>query len=245
MSISIVLVMFLNVVIMTGYHMVLKIVVFASILAIANCLCVKLQMKSSENKQSCQQKNTVKSVFSAIGLAVLGLAVNIALVIMILPLTSSVEIADTNGEDISLVTITQEDILVGNTVSVASAPRQERYGRHTNVKEDYSHDYDKCTYESKNVSGIVNLQMTNIDTDALILNIESTLQAGNMEIYIIVDDTIYEKVPIGQAYTTNLSNIANEDVIVRFGAESANMSIAVTREYEGVANDFSENHFRD
>ena len=56
-----------------------------------------------------------------------------------------------------------------------------------------------------------------------------------VEIFIIIDGALYEKVPVGQTYTTTLKGIANKNVLVRFGAESAKMSMTVTRDYEGIA----------
>ena len=160
--------------------------------------------------------------------------------------TKNRTIEDINGSDTALAVLTNEDILLDDHTWIGSSCNEGLYGKHTNVSTDHIRtDYDKSSFHCEKFSGIKTMQTTNIGTDILTLNIESILEYGNMEIFIIVDDTIYEEVPVGQAYTTTLTGIAGKNIIVRYGAESAKIDITVTREYEGVTNDFSKNHAKD
>ena len=244
MSISVMLVIFWNVVIMTGQNPILNIIASGALLAIANYLCIKLQIKSEKEKDSPQPK--AKVILGSIGLSILGLAVSIGLALLMGVLQSSADIADLNGENTALAIITEDEIATVQSDWSSSWSSIGLYGEHTNVsKENDEYDYDKCSYSTKKINGIKTIQITNLETDTLILNVASVLESGNLEIFIIIDGKIYEKVPVGQSYTITLNNIANKDVIVRLGAESAKMSIVVTREYDGVTRDFSENHFWD
>ena len=160
--------------------------------------------------------------------------------------TKNRTIEDINGSDTALAVLTNEDILLDDHTWIGSSCNEGLYGKHTNVSTDHIRtDYDKSSFHCEKFSGIKTMQTTNIGTDILTLNIESVLEYGNMEIFIIVDDTIYEEVPVGKAYTITLTGIAGKNIIVRYGAESAKIDITVTREYEGVTNDFSKNHAKD
>ena len=54
-----------------------------------------------------------------------------------------------------------------------------------------------------------------------------------MEIFILVDGSLYEKVPVGQLYETTLEGVAKKNVEVRFAAEAAKLSMTVIRDCKG------------
>ena len=211
-------------------------VMFAAVFAIVHYLCVRLQIKSNNDKQNNYKLNRKRIVWGCIGFGFIELMAVFLLCFITIQLDSS-KIDDINGTDTSLAVLTEEKIVTSEDERYgATHVGDGTYGEQTNTAKAYrAIDYDKCVFHCAEISGIKDMQMTNISTDELILTIESTLESGNLEIFIIIDGALYEKVPIGQTYTTTLKGIANKNVLVRFGAESAKMSITVTREYEGMA----------
>lgn len=217
-------------------------VVFTAIFSIVNYLCVKLQIKSNNDKRNNRSPSRNRMVLGIVSLILIEVICIFLMCFLIIKLDNS-KIDDINGADTSLAVLTENEIIAATIDDYgATSVGDGGYGNQTNVSGSHrSHksiDYDKCVFHCSEISGIKNMQMTNVRTDELTLVIESTLESGNLEIFIIVDGTIYEKVPVGQSYTTTLKDIANKNVLVRFGAESAKMSITVTRDYEGIIKDF-------
>ena len=251
LAISCLVLILLNGFIMTGQHPILNIIASGVLLFLTNYLCVQLQQKcAKEQAEGNPKSNNVKYVLACIGACAVGIAVTLILVFLIVFLLAPEPMEDLNGADTSLAVFTKEEVLTGignkwNALFVSEG----LYGEHTNVAERWiseAYDYDKCSFKCKTINGVKTMQITNIESDSLTLSIESVLESGNMEIYVIVDGILYEKVPVGQAYSSTIEGIAGKDVEVRFAAESAKLSIQVIRYYEGQPQpDYSKNHALD
>ena len=62
------------------------------------------------------------------------------------------------------------------------------------------------------------------------LRITSTVESGNAEIYVFVDNTLHSKVNINETVELFLEDISNKTVYVKAACESAKISIEVERE---------------
>lgn len=148
-------------------------------------------------------------------------------------ITSSI-IPDKNGsEDFSVVTFTDEEIM--NTVS-------GNYGGigngqfHDGEKSDITDfmiedvDYDMTRYTSLSMNGILIVNATKTDSDSMKLRIESTVESGNTEIFVFIDDELFQQVDINCTEELSLSGISGKTVYVKAACESARMTIEVKRE---------------
>ena len=81
------------------------------------------------------------------------------------------------------------------------------------------------------ISGILTRQATNVDAEELTLEIDSILQSGNLEIFIIVDGEVAQKAEVNKTKIITLTDIAGKDVVVKIGAERACVQIGVKRTY--------------
>ena len=225
-------------------HLLLAHIICILIYTAANFLFIRLQEKAYEKSQAqsiktLQEKQTdkksAKYVFGVIGISMGAIAV-VILVVLFLVLNAPDPIEDQNGADTSLAVLTLDDVLAEHGVWEARFCSDGVYGNQTNVDKKIKakkYDYDKCTFKCGSVSGVKTMQITNIDSDILTLKIDSVLESGNMEIFILVDGSLYEKVPVGQLYETTLEGVAKKNVEVRFAAEAAKLSMTVIRDYTG------------
>ena len=149
-------------------------------------------------------------------------------------ITSSI-ILDKNGpEDYSVVTFSDEDIK--NAV-------ESNYGGfgngqfHDGNSSDFSGslvdvDYDMTRYTSLSMNGIIILNATKTEADSMKLHITSTVESGNTEIYVFINDELYKEVDINSTEELSLSGISGKTVYVKAACESAKMSIEVERKIE-------------
>ena len=87
-------------------------------------------------------------------------------------------------------------------------------------------------FSCKKISGVKTLHATKSPYDTLTLKFSSQLDAGNLEIVIIVDGEYYCHVPVNQISTVELTNIGNKTVVVKAAAESASLKISVQRDVD-------------
>lgn len=154
-----------------------------------------------------------------------------ALCIILLIVHPAKQIEDINGMDnTNLATMEIDEIVTGKHSYVAYNSSDSVKGKRTNVTERFMNcDYDNVYLRSKKISGIRVLQSSNITSDQLVLEINSEVKAGNMEIVITVDGEYYQSVAVNQTCTVTLSGVANKVVLVKMGAESAEMEVTVNR----------------
>lgn len=160
-----------------------------------------------------------------------GVLISLLLVHLMFGLMERGAIEDTNGVvDTSLTTVCVEDVLTNSYSAIMLQSRN--VGSNTNVGGILKkYDFDSCTVSARSLSGVLTIQATNVDADELTLEIDSTLEAGNMEIFIIVDGEVAQQAEVNKTQTITLTDIAGKDVVVKIGAESAEMEIAVNRTY--------------
>jgi len=217
--------------VMTGQNPALNLIVFTLIMAIANYLCIKLQM--SCESMTDEQEETYKKV-NKIGWIVGGILAFIGIIsaVIILAINSGPEhIEDNNGiEDTSLAVITIDEFVSTNDHYTALHSGFSEKGDQTDVFGTLDEvDYSRCSWSSKKISGIRTLQATQTDANSMTLTIESTLNSGNMEIIIVIDGEYYQHVNINSKQTIVLEDIAGKLVLVKMAAESAEMRTVVER----------------
>ena len=170
-------------------------------------------------------------LYICLGTVLAGVLISLVLVHLFFGLVKRGSIEDTNGAfDTSLTTVCVVDVQT-NRYS-ATMLQSRNVGSNTNVGGRLNpYDFDLCTVSARRISGVLTIQATNVDSDKLTLEIDSTLTAGNMEIFIIVDGEVVRTAEVNKAETVTLTDIAGKDVAVKIGAESAEMSISVKRTY--------------
>ena len=218
----------LNAVIMTGEHPILNLIASALILACANHVMVELQIQRVKNTETVPKKKIDTEML------IICIASGVAFVIvMILLFTPSVQFDDVNGEgDTSLAILeTSEIIRDDNNYSALGSSTSYR-GEKTNVRgtmKDY--DYGEVSYRCKKLSGIMTLQVTKAECDSVTLEIDSTLEKGNLQIAVIVDGQLYELLEANKAKTVVLTDVAQKTICVKAAAESAQAKISVKRSF--------------
>ena len=181
----------------------------------------------SEKKQ--RKDRTV--LYACLGAVVAGVLISLVLVHLFFGLVKRGAIEDTNGAfDTSLTTVCVEDVQT-NRYS-ATMLQSRNIGSGTNVGGRLNqYDFDFCTVSARQISGVLTIQATNVDADELTLEIDTTLQSGNMEVFILVDGELAQQAEVNKNQTITLTDVAGKDVLVKIGAESAQMEISVKRTY--------------
>jgi hypothetical protein len=143
---------------------------------------------------------------------------------------TSSDIEDTNGDDTSLAVLTLDDLLSQKNQYSAFGMGHKIEGEQTRVNNKLEDvDYDTCSFSFKKISGTKTLHATKVNADTVTLHITSELASGNAEIVILVDGEYYDHAPVGQEQTFVLENASGKLVTVRLGAESAEVSVSVSR----------------
>ena len=217
---------FLNSVIMTGKNPVLNFIVCGLVFALANILCVDLQIYG-------QKPNSQEFMIEVIILIALA-GFTILISMLRLALRPTVDIEDTNGDiNTNVVSIQVDDVLNTKNKYSAFSINTKRTGNQTNASQDFSdYDFDECSYQCKKMNGILTLQVTKSNQDKLSLHIDSELTKGNLEIFILVDGVLFDRIPANTPTSLTIDGVAAKTVIVRLAAESAAFSVAVNREFE-------------
>lgn len=176
-------------------------------------------------------KTTRIVIFSVIGGVIALLACVSLLVFFLMRSGLTQQIEDMNGpEDTSLASITFEELVSSKSHYVGTHFYHSEDGGQTqadNIFEDV--DYDRCNIRCKQISGIYILHATKTDTNSMTLTVDSTCTSGNMEIIITIDGEYYQHVTTGSQQTISLDDIAGKLVLVKVGAESAEIQVAAER----------------
>lgn len=144
-------------------------------------------------------------------------------------------IEDTNGpNNTNLAIIDMNEILSDGDEYSAFLSWSRQKGSETNIEGRLSkYNYEECTFSSKKISGVMTLQATRTMRDKLTLAVSSQLDAGNLEIIIIVDGEYHSHVPVNQDTSVVLTGISGKTVIVKLAAESAELKVSVKRYMRG------------
>lgn len=164
-------------------------------------------------------------------LIIAGVTLLISLVFIVVPLLGNSHIEDQNGpHNYALCQLTLEDLLSEHHSSNSFMSSRIQSGSATEVSGNLRNcDHTKCSFRAKKFSGIQAIHATKTDRDQLTLNIYSQVDAGNLEIVILVDDAYYAHVPVNTAQTITLEDVAQKLVVVKIAGESAAMEITVER----------------
>ena len=162
-------------------------------------------------------------------------AVVVSVAVLLLTLFSpSADIEDANGSNnTDLAVIGMNEILSDVDEYSSYLNRATQKGLQTNISGRLSkYDYQECSFACKKISGIKTLQATKVTQEQLTLEFSSQLDAGNLEIVIIVNGEYHSNVPINQYVSVVLTEMAGKTVIVKLAAESATLNVSVKRHEE-------------
>lgn len=220
---------------MTGKNALLNTIVETLILFIANLLLINLQnrfvSKSLNDRRSISHRKIiiiVVAIASSLFISIfLGIKVSQTLL-----LHSNNTINDENGSNNHSLAVISNDDIVNESYGLTMLKfSQASSGEQTMILGELKrYDYDQTMFSASEISGIRTMQATLIPRDKLILTIDSSIEEGNMGIFIMVDGEIFCEVNVNCEETIVLEDIANKTVVVRFGAEKAKASIRVTRD---------------
>lgn len=239
----------LNGIVMTGEHIILNIIASAALLVLTNFYFVQIQFEAMQKEQNKESSDDIISTKSeALAPKHIIILIVISLVLWALGVTAFAcyrivdnfiantdkKIEDTNGpDDFSVVTITDEEIaktdysdysafLFGSSTEGSPSGVSDE-----NLKKV---DYDKTRYTSSSLSGIYVANATKTESNAMSLKITSTVESGNAEIYVFIDNKLHSKVNINETVELFLEDISDKTVYVKVACESAKMVIEVERE---------------
>ena len=216
----------------------LRLVVAAAITTIANFLMVDLQERCYRRR--CEigfpPENKVYQrivFFVMLGYLIASVIIAFSLVIVLLAfsLSKKWDYEDTNGVDnTSLQQITIDDLVSSRISCVAYKGYVSKEGWKSGVEERLSdYDRDSIWYTYSKISGLKTLHATKASADVLNLTVTSTLESGNAEIVIMVDDVYYAHVPINQTTTVTIPDVKGKTVVVRGGFEAAQIEVSIER----------------
>ena len=185
-----------------------------------------------------QQNEKEKSKLSFVLLCVLGGLVALAFFgyAIVKPLvflfTMESDYTDTNGEyNYSLEVLGEKD-LIGEHESKMYMSGVFYEGNSTSVKgalEDY--DQDICTVQADIFDGVYTAQVTKIEKDILKLKLNSQVQAGNFEIFILIDDEVDQCIQANCEKEIVLEGIKGKIILVKIVGEGADFAFSVERTY--------------
>jgi hypothetical protein len=182
----------------------------------------------------CGYRKTKNYFLLALSTLVPAVFVASTLIGIIISWSSVSDFVDTNGpENFALTEITRDDIVssANNYKSFLITGRNSGY--HTNVTGATlrEKDYDHVRKSFGKIHGVIILQATQISGDTLTLRIDSSVESGNAEIVIVVDEEYYCSVAVNQTQFVTLQGIAGKEIVVKLAGENAKMKIEITREY--------------
>ena len=162
-------------------------------------------------------------VMALVGLIGLGVAVT--------KILTADHIEDLNGpDDPSLATITMEQILTTEVNYIASMGGNGGDGEPTGVEGDLSrYDWDNYRMKYKQFSGISTLMATCVTEPLLVLDFQTSLTAGNMEIVILIDGEYDRHVNLQGHQTVEIRDAVGKTVVVRMAAEGAEVDLKISR----------------
>ena len=230
----------------SGYPL-LKVIASAVWLYMANLFFIELQANSvsSGNEQSQAPENkeinsnnkviTLVIVVLVICLVIGGFGFVLSKIVTTMNRHNEMTIPDSNGaDDYSLAVLKQSDIV--NTLSEYTMLNFgiSRDGEQSLIddKKLKKSDFDKVSMTTHDFSGVDVLQSTKTDKANLVLTLTSSIEAGNLEIVILVAGEYYCNVKTNQTEDVTLENVKNKTVLVKIAGESADFRIQVERKYE-------------
>ncbi len=143
-------------------------------------------------------------------------------------------IKDKNGNwSYSLVTITDYDIARATDDDYFSMLSGSKHsGEHSNFDDKSLEDvdYDYTRYSAFSHNGIKIVNATKTDDFKLVLCISSTVTSGNCEIFVYVEDELYQEIAINERVFVTINDVAGKNVYVKVAGESAAVVVEVSRD---------------
>ena len=134
-----------------------------------------------------------------------------------------------DASDFKISELTSEQIVNTEGECKAFMTSFKRSGSRSGFDDE---DGDKTVYSAKKVTGIKNVSTTLAKDCTLVLNIDTTLESGNAEVVVIMDDKIVERFNAGEQKTFEYSVSGEHKFYVRILCEEAKISITTTREFK-------------
>ena len=235
--------------IMSGDYIILNLIASALLLVLTNFYFIHLQVEVSQKEYNKEQsksnnKDKLKSfikkhevVLMIIPAALFVIAVTVFVCYRLmysLMVANDKKIEDTNGaNDYSVVMITDEEIatnIFGDYTAFAFGSSND--GSQSDI-EDYrleDVDYDETVFTARSLSGIYIANVTKTDFDCVSYKITSTVESGNAEIFVFVDDILCREIDINDTTEFLLTDVSGKTVYVKAACEDARISINVERE---------------
>lgn len=206
------------------------------VLTVANFSFIQLQCCAPAHAED--KKHTMGFVNQKLVIIIALICAVLSVVVVSICFTKDAsEYIDTNGEDdTSLACITLDEILSTSGNYSATRVQHSCEGEPTLVPKSLnSSDYDTIVFRCKLVNGIKTLQTTKVTQNTVTLIVDSKIKSGNMEIIILVDNEYFCHVATDCQQIVELNNIAGKTIIVRMAAESAEIDISVSRQFDQAA----------
>jgi hypothetical protein len=229
----------LNGVVMTGNHIILNVFASAALLVLTNCYFVQLQFEVIQEDQDKKASSiTKKQIVIIIAAPIIFWMIGVTVfaghrIIGAIKGNLDGKIEDTNGpDDFSVVTITEEELAKTDYSSYSAFfIGFSTEGSQSEVvdKNFIDVDFDKTAYSSSSLSGIYVANVTKTKSNSMSLRITSAVESGNAEIYVFVDNILYERVNINETSEIFLESISDKMIYVKVAGESAKISIDVER----------------
>lgn len=126
-------------------------------------------------------------------------------------------IEDTNGDDISLCSLTDEDIF-GKTTSYVAVGAVS-----TQVN-------NKHTFKASRLSGIYEYIRFTKDRGAFTINADTSVEEGNLRVVVLCDGKYVADIAVKKGESLRIENKLGGKYEIRFAAESARFSFECTVE---------------
>ena len=192
-----------------------------------------MNMNANMNRNA-MPRNSNKLIITIVVLVAVGFLLFTAAIIgIVIYAVANGQIADENGADNTALAVLGEEEIVNKLDKYAtSMSGEKRSGGRSMITggslREYDYDSFLGTYGS--ISGVKTLLATKTDADTLLVTFESTLESGNMELFIIIDGVIDRRVAANEKTTVSLEGVAGKTVLVKLAGESAECQVTVTRE---------------
>ena len=138
-----------------------------------------------------------------------------------------------DAESFEIESISAEEIVADGDYfkSYNSSQKHAGLGSGISSSAKYSEvDFHTCEFSCKKISGKMTASATKFSNATVNLRIDSTLNDGEMKIFIVQDGKIVGEVPTGEIVDVQYSATEESLIYVRVIAKDANMKIIVTRD---------------
>ena len=126
-------------------------------------------------------------------------------------------IEDTNGDDISLCSLTDEEIFGKTTSSVAAGTVS------TQVNNKY-------TFKASRLSGVYEYISFTKDRGAFTIKADTSVEEGNLRIVVLCDGKYVADIAVKESESLRIENKLGGKYEIRFAAESAKFNFECTVE---------------